>query len=435
MEMPPQFHQVRRTEEVGTVTKPSYKWVFRSRFRRHAFGWRSQPAITRIREAVSEIKKVARKDPVLGAEGAVLFLEKVAAAIQNVDGSSGAIGSSVNRAIVELSAIIGRAPADDIQREKWLNRLWQAIQDDDMPYLELLADEWGEVCATKVHASHWADEFIDTVRAVWSPDTPRGSWFKGSYACLSALFKAERYDELIELVELDSHNWWSSRFWCVKALAVQGKGAAAIEYAEATDLRYANPASVAQTCEEILLTDGLADEAYSRYALAANRKTTHLATFRAIAAKYPDRDKATILHDLVTRTRGEEGKWFAAAKSVGLFEEAIELANCTPCDPKTLTRAARDMAKKNPAFAMEAGLTALRWLLSGYGYDITSIDVSSAYLHTMAAAVNAGCAPAARARVTQLLENASSDGMFSAQIMQRMLLTEETNSLTLPADQ
>ena len=46
-----------------------HTWTFRARFRRHAFGWRSQPAIKRIKEAVSEIKKTARKDPVLGGAG------------------------------------------------------------------------------------------------------------------------------------------------------------------------------------------------------------------------------------------------------------------------------------------------------------------------------------------------------------------------------
>ena len=66
-----------------------HKWTFRARFRRNAFGWRSQPAIKRIKEAVSEIKKEARKDPVLGGEGAVLFLEKVAPALEHVDSSSG----------------------------------------------------------------------------------------------------------------------------------------------------------------------------------------------------------------------------------------------------------------------------------------------------------------------------------------------------------
>ena len=37
--------------------------------------------IKRIKEAVAEIKKAARKDKVLGAEGAVIFLEKVSGAL------------------------------------------------------------------------------------------------------------------------------------------------------------------------------------------------------------------------------------------------------------------------------------------------------------------------------------------------------------------
>ena len=49
----------------------THKWEFKARFRRHAFGWKSQPAITRIKQAVAEIKKVAKKDPVLAAEGAI----------------------------------------------------------------------------------------------------------------------------------------------------------------------------------------------------------------------------------------------------------------------------------------------------------------------------------------------------------------------------
>ena len=43
-------------------------------------------------QAVAEIKKVAKKDPVLAAEGAVAFLERVSPALEHVDSSSGAIG-------------------------------------------------------------------------------------------------------------------------------------------------------------------------------------------------------------------------------------------------------------------------------------------------------------------------------------------------------
>jgi hypothetical protein len=78
-----------------TTAQPQ-RWQFAGRFRRNAFGWRSQPAIQRVREAVSELRKAARSDPLLAAEGAVLFLEKVSPALEHVDSSSGAIGTAVN---------------------------------------------------------------------------------------------------------------------------------------------------------------------------------------------------------------------------------------------------------------------------------------------------------------------------------------------------
>ena len=121
-------------------SRTKHKWTFRARFRRNAFGWRSQPAIKRIKEAVSEIKKAARKDPVMGAEGAVLLLEKLSPALEHVDSSSGAIGTAVNNAIDAMASVIAKAQADDELRGKWLERLWDAIQEDQIPYIELLPD-------------------------------------------------------------------------------------------------------------------------------------------------------------------------------------------------------------------------------------------------------------------------------------------------------
>jgi hypothetical protein len=53
-----------------------------------------------------------RTNPVLAAEGAVLFIEKVSRALEHVDSSSGAIVTAVNRAIEELVSIIANAPVD-----------------------------------------------------------------------------------------------------------------------------------------------------------------------------------------------------------------------------------------------------------------------------------------------------------------------------------
>jgi len=150
------------------MTRPAaHKWTFAPRFRRHAFGWRSQPAVHRVREASAEIQKVARKDPALAAAGAVLFLEKVSPALEQVDSSSGAIGTAVNHAIETCATIIAAAPVDDRTRDQWLDRLWEAHQNDEIPYIERLADYWGEPCASRERASAWADRLIGAVESMW----------------------------------------------------------------------------------------------------------------------------------------------------------------------------------------------------------------------------------------------------------------------------
>ena len=116
-------------------------------------------------------------------------------------------------------------------------------------------------------------------------------------------------------------------------LVALGRKAEAFRYAEASGGLNDSPVAIARACEEILLSSGLADEAYERYALAATRRSTYLATFRAIARKYPDLPPERILRDLVDSTPGEEGKWFAAAKDAGLFDLAVELANRRPAIP------------------------------------------------------------------------------------------------------
>lgn len=403
---------------LANMTKPpKHKWTFTARFRRQAFGWRSQPAIERIKEAVAEIKAAARQDKILAAEGAVLLLKKLSPALEQVDSSSGAIGTAVNNAIEALVPIIADAPADEATRSGWLERLWKAVEEDDIPYIELLPEHWGTLCRTPELASHWA-ELIDPVRITWSQDRKAGGgYFKGTSACLSALFTAGLYAEILELLDLAPYKFWHDRKWGVKALMAMGKNAEALRFAENSRGLNEPDHIISEACEEILLASGMADEAYRRYAIEANQKTAYLATFRAIAKKYSYKAAKEILSDLVASSPGNEGKWFAAAKSAGLYSEAIELANQSPCDPKTLTRAARDMKGKEPIFAVEAGITALRWLLAGYGYEITSLDVRDAYKLTMEAAANAGCQEETLERIRRMVASDASGDRFVSRIL------------------
>ena len=163
-------------------------------------------------------------------------------------------------------------------------------------------------------------------------------------------------------------------------------------------------------------------DAYQRYAIAANRTTTNLATFRAIAKKYPNKDAADILRDLVKSEPGAEGKWFAAAKDAGLFDVAIELARLSPTDPRTLTRAARDFAIKRPEFALAAGLTALGWMARGHGYELTGLDVHAAYDAVMQASLGTGMDDQqVKAQMRQMIDVQPSVMNFVQKILQVQL--------------
>lgn len=398
----------------------AHKWQFTSRFRRNAFGWKSDAPIQRIKEAIAEIKLVAKKDPVLAAEGAVTLLEKLPPALEQVDSSSGALGSAVHRAMDILVPIIAKPNVESVIRHRWLERLWAAVEDDGMTYIESLGDYWGELCATPEMASNWADHFLPLLEFTWSSKASGHGFYKGTSACLASLYAAGRYDELLILLDKAPFKWWLERSWGVKALVAQGKKAEAIRYAE--ESRGLNDPSwlIAQACEEILLSSGLHEDAYRRYALEANQGTTNLATFRAITKKYPDKPASDILRDLVASTPGSEGKWFAAAKDAGMYDAAIELVNNSPADPRTLIRAARDYADKQPAFALAAGLAALRWMARGQGYEITGTDVLDAYDAVMNAATMAEKpATQIQAQIAEMLDGTQHMQHFMSKTLSR----------------
>ena len=368
-------------------TAPKPQWAFRSRLRRSAFGWRgSKPAIARIEEALAEIRAAARHDPAHAAEGAVLFLEKLSPAVREVDSSSGALGSAANRAVEALVPIIAAASVADAVRAKWLERLFEAIQEDDPPYIELLGDHWGELCVMPAVASRWADDLTPTLRRVLE-ERKRGTfgWFPGSGICYSALFKAGRHDELLALLELNPHPIWQDLVWGGRVLAARGCVDEAIAYVKARAGINTPQGALARFAEQALLRAERRAEAYRDYAVAANRAVSRLATYRAIAKKYPEIAPDRLLGDLIASTPGEEGKWFATARSLGRLDLAIALAWRSPCDPKTLTRAARAHLAAEPAFAAEAALAALHWMSRGYGYELTALDAREAHRHAVEA--------------------------------------------------
>ena len=383
----------------------SHTWTFRARFRRGAFGWRgSRTAIDRIDEAFAEIHKMARTDPALAGEGAVLLLEKVSPALYDVDSSSGALGSAMFSAVESLVPIIAAAPVTERVRQKWLERLFEAYQEDDPPYIESLGDHWGTLCVEPQLASRWADDLLPLVRRVMAGRRSGVyAYTKSSTPCYSALFKAGRFDELLEVLALEPKPWWHDQQWVARVLAAGGDIDGAVQAIECARGMNSPGTAISAMAEGLLLSAGRIEEAYQRYGIEAGHANTHIATYRNIAKKYPGIEPRRILGELIASIPGEEGKWFATAKTLKQYDLAVALAWRSPVDPKTLIRAARDHVKSQPAFALEAALAALHWMAEGWGYELTGAEPRDAQEHALAAAEVLQRRPAVEARIAEMV--------------------------------
>jgi hypothetical protein len=99
-------------------------------------------------------------------------------------------------------------------RRQWLDRLFEAIQKDDPPYIESLGDHWGDLCTTLDPASAWADQLLHTLRNVLRKrQSGTYAFFSGTTLCYSALFKANRHDQILELLAMDTRPIWPYRVW------------------------------------------------------------------------------------------------------------------------------------------------------------------------------------------------------------------------------
>ena len=165
------------------------KWQFKTKFRANAYGWRgSSLAIGRLKEAAAEIRSVAKSDPVAAGDGVVSLMERIWPAFQGIDTSSGALGAAVFRTVNELIPILTVAPADHATRSKWLERLFEAVQNDGVEYLAPLEDRWGEIAQYPDLIDEYADRMIGMVRRAWA-DHQTFQHVIGTSICLSCLLE------------------------------------------------------------------------------------------------------------------------------------------------------------------------------------------------------------------------------------------------------
>ncbi len=398
----------------------SNEWEFLVGLTSEAIGWKAQPALKAVKAAIREIKKVAKKQGAVAGEGAALLLERLCDALSNVDASDPRFSTGLATALETVMPVIADAPVDREIRRAWLERIFVAYDADEMGCMESVGPHWGALCKEKTIASEWADRFIEECKLVWAPGRGKGYFFKSMPNCLSCLLVAKREQELLEVLALAPRKAWSTHQYGVRALVALGRIPDAMQYAKEAG-EHENPVRVAKLCEQLLWEEGQVELAYSEYGLVANETNTYQAWYRAVAKKYKEKSSEQVLADLVALTPGHEGKWFAAAKSAELYDQAITLAKQSPSSPETLIRASRDFAKSRPGFAREAALTALEWLSKGYGYDKTEALVHDAYEHLMEAAASLGTVIETKHTLQRWMDDGTLEDRFVNSVLQSKL--------------
>ena len=246
-------------------------------------------SLTPLKEAASEIRSVAKSDLVAAGDGVVSLMERIWPAFQDIDTSSGALGSAVSRTVHELIPILVDAPADHPSRSKWLERLFEAVQNDGVEYLGPVEDRWAEIAHYPDLINEYADRLIGMLRRAWA-DHHSFQHVIGTSICLSCLLEAGRFAELEELLATRRTKFWAWHRFGAEALVRQGLWEAGIAYAEsvrdAANSPYENK-SIDRFCEDLLIRHGRTDEAYQKYGLQAASRTTNLAIYRALASRYP----------------------------------------------------------------------------------------------------------------------------------------------------
>lgn len=357
--------------------KSSHPWNFKVYFRTGIYGWRgSQLAAKRLKEALREINKVNKQESLMAAEGAIFLMSRLWPALEHIDTSSGSLGNAVGNIVEKLLPILINAPASLLLRQHWLDILWEILQADGVSYVADIAQYWGELAGYPEEASRRADAFASLVEVAWQCD---GSIVHYDVAYLSALYFAERFDEVLDVIKKDPRPSWQTRKFGARVLVLTDPDKA-IAYAENTrDIINTDQVSINCFCEETLIKTCQINEAYTRYAIPANNANTYLNWFNNTKKKYKTiKTDQEILSDLIAANIAEPGKWFATANKLKCFDLALELIKDNPSDPKTLNRAAKDRLDEEPNYALNVAMSSLYWMTKGFGYEISNGDVHDA---------------------------------------------------------
>ncbi|MBD3420941.1 MAG: hypothetical protein GF398_12550 [Chitinivibrionales bacterium] len=143
---------------------------------------------------------------------------------------------------------------------------------------------------------------------------------------MSCLFELGRYDEITEILSQRERMLFDYRQYEIKIIAARGDVDRALQMIDDNLYDSNSTYQAADLGKEILFKAGRIEEAYKRYGLMLPFRTIGLATLSAIRKKYPRISPQRILNGILEADPGNERRYFAAARKIGMIELAIEIA-------------------------------------------------------------------------------------------------------------
>ena len=392
----------------------THDWLF-TRYLHHQTLAEGDPAraVTRLREAVAEIRTVAATQPLVAGEGIIELYERLVRATRHDDSCARRVSMAIADTVQALCPVLRTAPADAATRGRWVERLVLAIRDDEAACLLPVEERWPDLVGDMPLLESWLNRLLPDVRTALKRQDPTGA--VGAVLCLSSLLALARYRALKSLLDLLRQPCWSYHRYWAEALLQQEKPADALAWVEAMFARHPDPRQQ-RWCEDLLIALGREEEGYQRYGIVNRHETTYLARYRALVKTYPTRERRQLLRELMERAGAPRSVWFATARQAGFLDMALDCAHAGAVDPRTLSRAAHATVNTHPAFAVPIALLAVAAYLRGEAMRIQQQEIDQAVDTVIYAATTLGSVEATHRQLQAL-----HDRPGNVRVIQQML--------------
>ena len=356
-------------------------WVFTRYFRANAYGWKaSRLASQRLREAVTEIRAAARKDPQRGMEGAVVLTERLVAAVSGIDDSWGIFGGALYKQYERLAPVFSSTAVAPEVRLTLLRRLLAAWLADEYGYLDLIPRVFPTFVSDTAEAEVLVPEFMEIAEVYsaqaeelqercdhphgWDFDASRARVRRDAYRRMATEIRLAFLDASGALEAALEHDFHDNGVTLMRALLKQGRVDDARAVIEGRRIGSSHGVEIEGPWFELLVEAGELEHARAAGVAWLAQKPT-LERFRKVVKALPGQGRTELARDAAAATDElEMGRWFATFNHLGLHEDAARIAREHVVAPETALRAAKKYEDSYPDLAFESYVAAVAGFVS-----------------------------------------------------------------------